>query len=264
MYDQITLINNDNYGATELKKLYQGYTVKGFIFAVAIHIALVTAYMLFAYLQEAKSKDIPSNPKERKIIVIDDILPPPIDDHEIPPVKEEISNKLKDLASLQPIPTKRDIADDVVMKTQDELNNINTTTSSEGDSLAASLDNGKLLVDNTKIEDKLKDEIKKPPEDKIYKDFEVEKARVCINLSQVNSSMKYPDIAIETNQQGRVSVKVLVGTDGNVIKVGSISGPEVFYDEVTDKVQNLQFTAGLQNNTAVKVWVTVPFIFKLK
>jgi outer membrane biosynthesis protein TonB len=48
------------------------------------------------------------------------------------------------------------------------------------------------------------------------------------------------------------------------MKVGSVSGPDVFHDEVRDKASDLQFTPGLQNGKPVKVWVTVPFNFKLK
>ncbi|HMT10163.1 MAG TPA: energy transducer TonB, partial [Ignavibacteria bacterium] len=59
-------------------------------------------------------------------------------------------------------------------------------------------------------------------------------------------------------------VKVLVGPDGHVIKVGSINGPDVFRDEVSSKSMQLEFTPGLQNGKPVKVWVSVPFIFRLK
>ena len=75
--------------------------------------------------------------------------------------------------------------------------------------------------------------------------------------------MQYPSVARESGIEGRVTVKVLVGPDGNVIKIGSVSGPDVFADEVREKSMNLQFTPGLQNGKPVKVWVTVPFNFKL-
>ena len=56
---------------------------------------------------------------------------------------------------------------------------------------------------------------------------------------------------------------MLVDADGNVIKVGSVNGPDIFRDEVTSKSMLLQFTPGLQNGKPVKVWVSVPFVFKL-
>jgi len=76
--------------------------------------------------------------------------------------------------------------------------------------------------------------------------------------------MKYPELAIEAGLEGRVTAKVLVNESGSVIKVGSLIGPDIFHDEVRDKVKNLEFTPGLQNGKPVKVWVSVPFIFKMK
>lgn len=263
MYDTITLINNDKYGAPELKKLQQGYTLKGFIVAVTIHIALIAAYMLFAYVNQSKAKDIPFNPKTPIILTDFDLTPPQIDDNEIPPVKQdELSQKVKDLTSLQPTPVRKQDADDVVLKTQDELNNINSTTSRVGDTIVIA-NNDNIKIDDSKIDDKIKDVIKDPPKD-IYSISEVDVVPECINLSQVRSGMNYPDLAIETGIEGKVTVKVLVGADGNVIKIGSLTGPEVFHNEVKDKAKELQFTPGLQSNKPVKVWVNVPFSFKLK
>lgn len=265
MNDRILLINNEGYGAPELKRAYQGYTFKGFLIAVTIHIALIGGYMLFAYLNMAKSNDIPKNPNN-PLIFIKIEEPDPIDDSYIPPVENKNPiDKTKDLSSLQPVPTRKDIADGVILKTQDELNKMNNGISRDGDSVIYYSDIGKLNIDNTLIDIKLKKDPETPVDaGKTYKDFEVEKAPECTNLAQVKASMKFPQVAIETGQQGKVSVQVLVGPEGQVIKVGKIFGPEVFYDEVKDKVVDLQFTAGLQNNKPVKVWVTVPFNFQLK
>jgi protein TonB len=260
MHTDIILINNTGYGAPELKKAYQSFTLKGFIIAVTVHIALISAYMLFVYINESKAKDIPIHKKNYKIVEID--IPPSVDDEIIPPIKEElITQKVKDLASLQPEPVRKEIADDVKLKTQDELNNITSPTGREGDSIVFADNN--IKINDSKIDDKLNSEIKQPVKD-TYNSFEVEVAPECINLGQVKSSIKYPELARETGIEGRVSVKVLVDSDGNVVKLGNISGPDIFHDEVKDKAKNLQFTPGLQNNRPVKVWVTVPFCFKMK
>ncbi|MCC6866588.1 MAG: hypothetical protein IT280_10560 [Ignavibacteria bacterium] len=68
MNDNIVLINNNKYGATELKKLHKSFTLKGLIIAVTIHIALITVYMLIGYINQSKAKDIPHNPKLPVII----------------------------------------------------------------------------------------------------------------------------------------------------------------------------------------------------
>lgn len=263
MYDTITLINNDKYGAPELKKLHQGYTLKGFIVAVTIHVALIAAYMLVAYINQSKAKDIPFNPKTPINITDFDMLPPPLDDKEIPPVKQdEITQKVKDLSSLQPEAVRKQDADDVVLKTQDELNNISTTTSRTGDTLIFA-DKDKIKIDDSQIGDKIKDVTKDIVKD-TYTMSDVDVVPECTNLMQVRSEMKYPEIAIEAGIEGKVTVKVLVGADGSVIKLGSLTGPDVFHSEVKDKAKDLQFTPGLQSNKPVKVWITVPFSFKLK
>ncbi len=262
MNDNIILINNDGYGAPELKKLAQGFTMKGFIVAVTIHIALVASYMIFAYLNEAKAKEIPKNPRE-VIRVVEIETPPSIDENEIPPVKQdEIVQKVKDLSSLQPLPVRKDIADDVVLKTQDQLDNITGTVSRDGDSIViANITD--IKIDNNVIADKIDNTTEVPVKD-VYTLSEVDVIPECINLPQVKAMMTYPALAQEIGLEGKVTVKVLVGADGNVVKIGSLSGPDLFYDEVKDKAMNLNFTPGLQSNKPVKVWVTVPFSFKLK
>lgn len=263
MNDNIILINNDKYGAPELKKLQQGYTLKGFIVAVTIHIALIAAYMLLAYINQSKAKEIPFNPKTPIILTDYDMTPPPIEDNDIPPVKQdETVQKLKDLSSLQPEPVKRKDADDVVLKTQDELNNINSTTSRTGDTIILASNNN-IKIDDVIIDDIINNVIKDPPKT-TYDISDVDVVPECINLTQVRGSIEYPELAVEIGLEGKVTAKVLVGTDGNVIKVGSVSGHELFQNEVRDKASELKFTPGLQNNTPVKVWVTVPFNFKLK
>ena len=264
MYDSIALINNDGYGAPELKKSYQGFTLKGFIIAVTIHIALLAGYMLIVYINQAKTKELPKNYNSPPVI-IDIDLPPPIDEPIDPVIPKEIPSGKQDLSLLTPVPTKLELADDVIPKTQDELNKINVNAGRDGDSSVYVSNNGNIKIDDSKLDIIIK---KDPGIDKIepptYRDFEVEKPPECTNLSQVRASMKYPELAIETRQEGKITIRVLVGLDGSVIKTDKIYGPEVFYDEVKDKVMNLQFTPGLQNNKPVKVWVSVPFNFNLK
>lgn len=266
MNTDIILINNNAYGAPELKRSYQGFTLKGFIIAVAIHVTVITAYMLFAYLNETKANEIPKGPGPVIIVNVDKPVEKEDDiktEQETVIHKDEVVQQIKDLAALEPKPVATKDADDVVLKTQNELNNINATVSRTGDSLIASnnVPNGKILVDDSRINANIKT---LTPDNTEYKEYEVEKAPECVNLNQVKSSLVYPPMAIETGQEGQVSIRVLVGEDGSVIKIGAFTGDEVFKDEVKEKAKNLQFTSGMQNNKAVKVWVRIPFNFKLK
>jgi protein TonB len=263
--DNIDILQDTGYGATELKKTYQKYLQRGLIFAVLIHGFIIGTYLFANYLSKLeaeKKSDI-----QQRIINVSDLEPPPsaTEDEEPPPPKLEEPPVAppKDLTALTPEPVAKDKAEEQTIKTQQELEEIKTPVSNSGDTGKFQY-SGNIKVEEKKIEEKIEKKEKVVEEKTVFQSFEVEKAPECVNLSQVRASMQYPEIAREAGMEGRVTVKVLVGPDGNVLKVGSVSGPDVFHDEVRSKATDLQFTPGLQNGKPVKVWVTVPFNFKLK
>jgi protein TonB len=260
--DNIEILQDTGYGASELKKTYQKYLQKGLIFAILIHGFIIGTYLFANYisdLEDSKNKDI-----QQRIINVTDLEPPPsaTDEEEPPPpkIEEPPVAPPKDLTALTPEPVAKEKAEEQTIKTQQELEEIKGPVSSD---TGKQVFTGNIKVEEKKIEEKIEKK-EKEVEKSVYQSFEVEKAPECVNLSQVRSSMQYPEIARETGIEGRVTVKVLVNESGSVIKVGSVSGPDVFHDEVRDKSNDLQFTPGLQNGKPVKVWVTVPFNFKLK
>lgn len=262
--DNIEILQSTGYGASELKKTYQKYLQRGLIIAVLIHGFVIGSYLFANYIskmEETKKTDI-----QQRIINVSDLEPPPSasDEEEPPPqkIEEPLAAPPKDLTALTPEPVAKEKAQEQTIKTQEELEQIKAPVGT-GDTGKFQF-TGNVKVEEKKIEEKIEKKEKVVEEKTVYQSFEVEKAPECVNLSQVRASMKYPEIAREAGIEGRVTVKVLVGPDGNVIKVGSVSGPEVFHDEVRDKASSLQFTPGLQNGKPVKVWVTVPFNFKLK
>ena len=258
--DNIEILQDTGYGASELKSIYQKYLQKGLIFAILIHGFVIGSYLLANYISKMES-DKDKNIQQR-IINITDLEPPPsaTDEEEPPPpkIEEPPVAPPKDLTALTPEPVAKEKAEEQTIKTQEELEQIKTPVGS---------DSGKFQYSrNVKVEEKkIEEKVEKQKEEKsVYQSFEVEKAPEAVNLAQVRASMQYPEIARESGIEGRVTVKVLVGENGNVIKIGSVSGPDVFHDEVRDKASDLEFTPGLQNGKPVKVWVTVPFNFKLK
>jgi len=257
--------NPREYGAPEMKKNYLKNFRRGLEYAILIHFALISSYLLINYLNNLNADDHKKPIFDIKYVNVELDAPPPVDNQNKDiPITEDIVKPVKDLKALEPVPVSKDAAEEMTIKTQDQLNNIIAQVSHEGDSVTYIANNngnnGIDVIDNIKI-----DNIKKPPdEDAIYKPFEVEKAPECVNFAIVKSSIEYPPLAVEIGREGTVVVKVLVGTDGKVIRIGSISGPEIFYDEVKEKAMNLEFTVGLQNGKPVKVWMTAPFSFKLK
>lgn len=253
----------------ELKIPYRKNLRKGLIFAIILHLLAVGTYAGIyyynSYLKDIETKNI----QQRVINVsITDLEPPPsVEDEEVPPPKleEMLTPPPKDLSALTPEPVAKEKADIQTIKTQQELEEIKTPVSMNGDTGKFSF-NGNIKVEDKKVEDKItkRENTELTKEKTVYQSFEVEKAPEAVNLEQVKGSMVYPPLAIEAQIEGRVMVKVLVDESGEVVKVGSVSGPEAFYDEVRSKVNNLRFTPGLQNGKPVKVWVSVPFNFRLK
>jgi protein TonB len=188
-------------------------------------------------------------------------------DQEPPPVVEtQKVEALKDMSALTPEPVAKEKADLETIKKVEETEKIKAFVSSEGsENFDPTKETGKVTVQEKKVEENIKHEETKVTKEKTYQQFEVDKAPVCVNLSQVQGSMRYPEIARSTGIEGRITVKVLVGPDGSVVSVGGVSGQnaEVFKDEVSSKVMNLQFTPALQQGQPVRCWVSVPFNFKL-
>lgn len=258
---------NTPYGAVELKLYYQKFLRRGLEIAIIVHIIAISLYLGINYIDKLKQESLVKQQQQQRIINLTDLEPPPsaTDEEEPPPkeIEEVLTAPPKDLTALTPEPVAKEKAEEQTIKTQQELEQIKTPVSSTGDTGKFTY-SGPIKVKEEVIEKKIEKEERKVEVKETYKEFEVEKPPECVNLGQVRGSMVYPQIARDASIEGRVTVKVLVGPDGSVIKVGSITGPDVFHDEVADKSMNLQFTPGLQNGKPVKVWVTVPFNFKLK
>jgi protein TonB len=252
----------------ELKDVYQKYLRRGFELSVLVYLIIIGSYMGINHLVNLAADQNLKNQQQRIINVsMTDLEPPPsaTEDEAPPPKIEELTAPPKDLSALTPEPVAKEKADIQTIKTQKELEEIKTPVSSTGDTGKFSF-TGNVKVEDRKIEEKIvkEDKVVKETEKTVYQSFEVEKPPECVNLGQVKASMEYPQLARDAGIEGRVTVKVLVSADGSVIKVGSVIGPDVFADEVSRKSMDLQFTPGLQNGKPVKVWVTVPFVFKLK
>ncbi|MEO8513720.1 MAG: energy transducer TonB [Ignavibacteria bacterium] len=264
----IALNNLPSSFTDELKLPYRKNLEKGLVFAIILHILAILTYGGIHYYTWYMNEQEMKNIQQRIINVsMTDLEPPPsaLDEEEPPPKVEEITAPTKDLEAMTPEPVAKERADIQTIKTQQQLEDIKTPVSMTGDTGKFTF-SGPVKIEDRKIEEKIKKkEVNTDEKEKtVYQSFEVEKAPEAVNLDQIRSSMVYPSMAIEAQIEGKVTVKVLVDVDGSVIKIGSVNGPDVFRDEVSTKSMRLQFTPGLQNGKPVKVWVSVPFIFKLK
>ena len=74
----------------------------------------------------------------------------------------------------------------------------------------------------------------------------------------------YPDSARRALVEGKVFARVLVGREGRVEYIDRIEGPQVFQRVVAQAAKAWEFVPAVQNDRAVPVWVSLPFVFELE
>jgi protein TonB len=74
----------------------------------------------------------------------------------------------------------------------------------------------------------------------------------------------YPDFAREAGIEGRVIVRVLVGTDGLPKQVVAVSGPKLLFAAAEDGVRRWRFNPGMSAGEPLQVSVEVPVVFTLQ
>ena len=74
----------------------------------------------------------------------------------------------------------------------------------------------------------------------------------------------YPDSARRALVEGKVFARVLVGRKGRVEHIDRIEGPQVFQHAVAQAAKAWEFSPAVQNDRAVPVWVSLPFVFELE
>jgi len=74
---------------------------------------------------------------------------------------------------------------------------------------------------------------------------------------------EYPAIARQAGMEGEVLVRMLVGTDGRVLRAEVQKGSALFDEEALKAARQWTFTPALTDGKPVMVWVRVPFNFRL-
>ncbi len=104
-------------------------------------------------------------------------------------------------------------------------------------------------------------EVPPPPKvDTTYEFYAVEvKPRIVKRVEP-----EYPELAKRAGIEGQVFVKVLVDETGHVIQAKILrSTNEIFNEPALKAARQFVFTPGMQRDRPVKVWVAIPFRFRL-
>ena len=88
-----------------------------------------------------------------------------------------------------------------------------------------------------------------------------------VNITDyLSKNIRYPEQAKETNTEGRVTLKFVVNEDGAVSDIKVVRGIGAGCDEEAKRVlaSMPRWKPGKQNGRAVKVYYTLPIMFKLQ
>lgn len=92
----------------------------------------------------------------------------------------------------------------------------------------------------------------------------LEKEPVPVNLDDLKRAIGYPAAALDSEIQGKVIVRMKINEQGMYMSHVVIKDPHpVLTHAVSAKLSMLRFTPGIQKGRPIKVWVTIPFDFKL-
>jgi TonB family protein len=87
---------------------------------------------------------------------------------------------------------------------------------------------------------------------------------VALNMDEVKAQISYPAAAKANMIEGKVVVRLVVDKAGQPVKYMVLKTPHPLLTRaVTDKIMLLRFSPGVVNDHPKKVWVTIPFEFKL-
>ena len=247
------------YGNLVLRREYHIFMAKGVGYAIGIIAGIFIFYLSWGWIKQllTASDDEIMTVKPRQLSVSDLQPPPPMDQNQPPPppppafkppAAPDVGEvkKVKD----EEAPRQKTFADQDLIKKATAKG-----AAGEGDTTGLSDPNiGFAGAGSGPVEPV--DDGGDPP------DFvAVEKDPEFVNRVQA----AYPDMARKAGIEGKVIVKVLVGKNGKPEKAQIIKNPgtDIFDESVINAVMNSTYTPAIQNGRPVKVWLMVPFSFKL-
>ncbi len=229
------------YGAVELKNVYQKYWMIGFGIAVAIHFLIVGSYYLVGLLSEEEPPTMTV-----RIMKYSELGPPPsiTSVNTPPPMTVSAPTAKPTVGAPVPVPD-AEVSAEQTMATQTEMSQ-QVAPLVEGAGGDAPLE----------IQQDIKIDEDAPPADFVP----VEKDPVPVKKVEP----KYPELAMRAGLEGKVWVKIWVDKEGRPKQVVLLkSDAEIFNEPAIEAAKQWIFTPAYMNNGPVAVWVSIPFRFKL-
>lgn len=245
----------ERYGAVEINANANKFALRGYLTALSIFVLLFLVNLGMGMIGKEDEKRIP----RVRIKSLADLAPPPSTQDEAPepmamaaPAAAEIAKPTFGI----PVPVPDAVAPDAVMPDLNDLPVSSTVSDGIG---SGGIDAGGISNEPVAIEVK-KPVVEEEPSRDDFVSVEVEPAPI-VNIQTL---VEYPEVAKRAGLEGKVIVSALIDKDGKVIKVEiDKSDYEVFEDAARKAMFKARFTPARQNGEPVKLWYTLPIVFKL-
>ncbi len=227
----------EQYGASELKTVFQRYMTLG----VALSAALNTFLILLALAALYVNQKLHERQETRvRVVPFQQLQPPPLSKQQTDQIKTPEKVAPPSVGIPVPVP-------DAQAPQQQQLASLEDINKAAG---------GSNVGTGNDIVIAARDEDTGPASGSyVYRDDEPVLVKAV--------APKYPDLARSSGIEGKVVLNVLVGTNGKVEKVEVQQGVPVLNDAAIEAVKQYLFKPALANNKPVAVWVAVPISFKL-
>jgi periplasmic protein TonB len=250
------------YGAYAMRKQYNRYLERAALIAFLLFLFLTTFPKIYQWIKPDSSEAV-EQITVTPVSLADLAEPPPLDEEELPPPPVETPPPVRAQIEFKvPTPKPDDqVTEEETIKEMDELEDSKADIGSEDvEGTVGGYDFGD--IDGAGVEEVV---VKEPEKEIGPSDFVLlEKEPSPVNLDDLKGLIGYPPMAKEAEIEGKVIVRVQVDKTGHYVKHIVIKDPHpILTKAVTDKISKLTFTPGIQAGKPIKVWVTIPFDFKL-
>ena len=259
---------NKSYGAYLLRRLYDKHMRNALLAGILLFLLIVAIPFVKSMIDDAITKMVDTN------VEVNLEAPPSIDPNEPPPPPPpppvEPPPPTKPVVKYTPPEIKKDedVKEETPPPNQDELKDVKIGTQTiEGDK------NAKEQVKDTPPPDERPKQDEKPKEDENKVFLRVEQmpefgegGATAENVMKfIQKNVEYPTIARENNIQGTVPLKFVIERDGRVGEVIVLKDPGGgLADEAVRVIKKMpRWKPGKQQGKEVRVWFTVPVVFKL-
>lgn len=248
------------YGAKEIKEFMRKSVLIGFLFSLLIILVILLSSLLMKKNNVLENNYLINANKTIEITKIDEntVQNIPLD---LPKEKIEFSDVLttKFIAGLP-----KPVADDkAISKEFTDFNNLNTSLSTTS-GREIDLNNVELNINDNIQKKQLVQPIDNNVKEQVFESYEVERP-VQVDLTELQSKVVYPEMAIQAKIEGRVLLEVTIDKSGKVFHVNIASSSSNILDKAAiDAVYKTNFLPALQNGIPVKSKLIIPIQFKIR